>query len=372
MNEAGHAKDSAQPRRRAIGRARRGLAMALVTLALPASARAQTSPPPAPLPRVHVLATGGTISNTEGERLTGEQLVRAIPRLGEIARVTVEQFSNVASGAFTVDMWRRLASRIRALAAGPDAPRGFVVTHGTDTMEETAYFLSLTVGGCTPVIVTGAMRQATAVGADGPANLLNSVRVVVAPATRGFGTMVLMNDLAIAARDVTKSNTTRVNAFTAPDGAPVAVADPDTIIYERPPLASGAPCTAAAFPDSIGALPRVDIVYTYVDADSVPVEAAVRAGARGIVVAGVGRGGVTPSQGEALQRAVARGVFVVVSNRTGSGSVGTDDGLDSWKPGTGAFISAGDLNPQKARVLLMLALSRTRDARAIAELFRSH
>src|SRR5688500_15524867 len=139
MNEAGQAKDSAQPRRRAIGRARRGLAMALVTLALPASARAQTSPAPTPLPRVHVLASGGTISNTEGERLTGEQLVRAIPRLGEIARVTVGQFSNVASGAFTVDMWRRLASRIRALAAGPDAPRGLVVTHGPDTMAETAY-----------------------------------------------------------------------------------------------------------------------------------------------------------------------------------------------------------------------------------------
>jgi L-asparaginase len=330
-----------------------------------------------PLPRVHVLATGGTISNLGNDRRrTGAELVDGIGPLDSMARVTVEQFSNVPSGSVTHDMWRRLAARIRELQGAPDPPAGYVVTHGTDTMEETALFLSLTVGGCEPIIVTGAMRPANAVGADGPANLRNSIRAVVAPAARGRGTMVLMNDEIFAAREVTKSNTTRLNAFTSPDAGVLGLADPDTVVFHRPPpVAAGEACGAPHFDLArIGNLPRVDVVYAHIGADSVPVEAAVNAGARGIVLAGVGRGGAPPAMSRALQRARERGVTVVISNRTGSGRVGAGsepDSLATLPPGRGASIGATDLNPQKARLLLMLALAANLDAPSIARWFEA-
>ncbi|MBK9411220.1 MAG: asparaginase [Gemmatimonadetes bacterium] len=323
-------------------------------------------------PRVHVLATGGTISNLgDDARRTGTELVGGIPGIGEMATVTVEQFSNVASSSVTQAMWRALAGRIRQLQRDANAPAGYVITHGTDTMEETAYFLSLTVGGCEPVIVTGAMRQANAVGADGPANLRNSIRTAVAPAARGRGTMVLMNDELFAARDVTKSNTTRLNAFTAPDAGVLGLADPDTVVFHRPAPACAAPRYDL---DSLGEFPRVDVVYAYIGADSVAVDALVDAGARGLVLAGVGRGGTTPAMSRALRRATQRGVTVVISNRTGSGRVGAGsapDSLATLPSGRGATIGATDLNPQKARVLLMLALAARTDARGIAELFNA-
>lgn len=328
--------------------------------------------PAAPLPRVHVLATGGTISNLGGDRRrTGTELVDGVPQIREIADVTVEQVANVASGALTHDLWRTLAARIRELQHGGAPPAGVVVTQGTDTMEETAYFLSLTVGNCTPVVVTGAMRQANAVGADGPANLLNAVRVAIAPAARGRGTMVLMNDEIFAARDVTKSNTTRINAFTAPDAGVLGLADPDTIVFHR----AAAACAPAPF-DPLPPLPfpRVDVVYAHIGADSVAVDAYVAAGARGLVLAGVGRGGSTPAMGRALRRATQQGVMIAISNRTGSGRVGAGappDSLASLPPGRGTTIGATDLNPQKARILLMLALAARLDARAMHELFNT-
>lgn len=325
-------------------------------------------------PRVHVLATGGTISNIgDGGRRTGRELAEGIPDLGRIATVTVEQFSNVASSSVTQAMWRGLAGRIRQLQSGADAPAGYVITHGTDTMEETAYFLSLTVGGCDPVILTGAMRQANWVGADGPANLRNAVRTAVAPAARGRGTLVLMNDEIFTARDVTKSNTTRLNAFSAPDAGVLGLADPDTVVFHRPSPASAAGrCPAPRFDlERLGDFPRVDVVYAYIGADSVQVDALVNAGARGIVLAGVGRGGATPAMSRALERATARGVMVVISNRTGSGRVGMgrgDESRDTRAPGSGATIGATDLNPQKARILLMLALAAGLEAGAMTDL----
>jgi L-asparaginase len=337
-------------------------AAAILGLAVPAAAQEK--------PAVLVIATGGTISNTgnDSTRRTGQELVSAIPQLADVARVTSEQFSNVASGAITLAQWRDLARRIRQLASGPDAPAGIVITHGTDTMEETAYFLDLTVGGCAPIVLTGAMRRAVDAGADGPANLLNAVRVAAAPHARGRGAMILMNDLVFAARDVTKLNTSRADAFGAPYLGPIGVADPDTVVFHRPPAASG--CRPAAFDlDRLGPLPRVDVIQSYVGADSVLVDALVAAGAKGIVVAGVGRGGMTPGQSRALRRALERGVFVAVSSRTGSGRVGRETNLDDWKPGRGVFVGASDLNPQKARILLMLALARTTDAREVVRIF---
>lgn len=324
-------------------------------------------------PRVHIIATGGTISNMgSNPRRTADELVANAPGISDVAAITTEQFSNVPSGAITQEMLRDLARRIRALERESNPPAGFIVTHGTDTMEETAFFLDLTVGGCPPVILTGAMRQANWAGADGPANLLNSVKLAASPEARGRGALLLMNDEIFLAREVTKSNTTRLNAFSAPEAGPAGVTDPDGIFFRSPPPAS---CPEPLIDiDRVNAFPRVDIIYSHIGADSTLVDALVAAGARGLVVAGVGRGGTTPSQGRALQRAVEKGIIVVTSNRTGGGRVGrpTDPAsLRDLPDGRGATIGAGDLNPQKARMLLSLALATGLKPAAIATLIAS-
>jgi L-asparaginase type II len=231
-------------------------------------------------------------------------------------------------------------------------------------MEETAYFLDLTVADPRPVIVTGSMRPSNMVGADGPANLFNAVRAAADPKALHRGAMVLMDDRLYAARDVTKTNTTRVETFQAPERGPVAIVDPEGIFYHR--LAKTQ--EGAAFDVSrVDQLPRVDVVYSYAGADSVAIQALVAAGARGLVIAGVGRGGVTPEQRGALRRAREQGVVIVMSSRTGSGQVpvrGLGERDDQ--------IGAGDLNPQKARVLLMLALSRTQDPKEVARIFQAN
>jgi L-asparaginase len=321
-------------------------------------------------PRVHIIATGGTISNLGGNaRRTVEELVAAIPALANVAQITFEQFSNIASGAITVENWRNLAKRIALLSAEANAPAGYVITHGTDTMEETAFFLDLTTSPCVPVVVTGAMRPADAVGADGPANLLNAVRVAASPNARGLGALILMNDEIFRAHDATKSNASRMDAFTAPDAGPVGVADPDSVVVYR----RGTPRTCAPVFDvaSLAELPRVDVIYAHVGADSVLIDAAVAAGARGLVIASVGRGGIPPIQGSAARRAVERGVVIAISTRTGSGRVGQAFSADTTGKNRGAVVAAQELNPQKARVLLMLALAAKYDARRIADLFRA-
>lgn len=326
-------------------------------------AEAQQAKPP----EVLVLATGGTIASTGnyyGDRggavnkITAEQLTGAAPGIEKLATLTTEQFSNVASGAIGPKQWMDLARRINTLFAERPSLSGVVVTHGTDTMEETAYFLDLTVAGDRPVVVTGAMRPADAIGADGPANLFNAVRAAAAPASRGRGTMVLMDDRLFAAREVTKTNTTRVETFQAPEHGPLAIVDHDTIYYNR-----ARPARRPEFDISkVAELPRVDIIYSYGGADSVLIDAAVAAGAKGIVVAGVGAGGTTPGQGAALRRAGERGVVVVIGSRTGSGRVS----------GSATRPTPGDLNVQKARILLMLALTRTQDRAEVAKILNEY
>jgi len=329
-------------------------------LLLPSAARAQQAKPP----EVLVVATGGTIASTGnyyGDRggavnmITAEQLTRAAPGIDKIATISAEQFSNVPSGSIGPKQWIDLARRINAAFRERSSLAGVVVTHGTDTMEETAYFLDLTVAGDRPVIVTGAMRPADAIGADGPANLFNAVRAAAAPGSRARGAMVLMDDRLFAAREVTKTNTTRVETFQAPEHGPLAIVDHDTIYYNR-----ARPTHRAAFDISqLSDLPRVDIIYSYGGADSVLIDAAVAAGAKGIVVAGVGAGGLTPGQGVALRRASEHGVVVVIGSRTGSGRVA----------GSAAVPGPGDLNVQKARILLMLALTKTQERAEVAKIF---
>jgi L-asparaginase type II len=317
-----------------------------------------------PLPRVHVLATGGTIGATGAyyagrpTRLTADELVQAVPAIARVAAVTAEQFSNVPSGSIGPPQWLALSRRIGDVFRADPGLAGIVVTHGTDTMEETAYFLDLTVSDSRPVVVTGAMRPADAVGADGPANLYNAVRVAAAPVAKSRGALVLMNDKIFGARAVTKLNTTRVDAFHAPDYGPLGVADPDTLVFEAPPPAVRHPVFDLR---GVSELPRVDIVYAYGGVDSVAVDALVAAGARGIVVASVGRGSIPPALGAALRKATARNIAIVVSSRTGSGRVPIANDENT--------IGTGDLNPQKARVLLTLALTRTNDRRELARIF---
>ncbi len=337
------------------------------------------------LPTVHVIATGGTISNTGGERLTGEELVKSLPGVERIARVTVEQFTNVASGSITYQNWRDLAVRINELYRTRPELRGVVITHGTDTMEETAYFLDLTVASCKPVIVTGAMRTATSIGPDGPANLYDAIVTAASPAAVGRGAMVLLNDEIFSARDVTKIHTTRPDAFDSPTRGPIGDATRGVDFYHPAPRTV---CDRAQFPVTAAtSFPRVDIVYTYLGADSVPVQALVDAGAKGIVVAGAGAGATTPAQGAAIRRARDRGVSIVTASRTGSGLVGGGAGASGGAGGRGgrgggaapaatpatppgASLSSGDLTPQKARIRLMLALATSSDPVEVAQLFR--
>ena len=317
------------------------------------------------LPAVHVIATGGTISNTGGNRLTGDELVKSVPGIERVARVTVEQFTNVASGSITQTNWRDLALRINELYRTRPELRGIVVTHGTDTMEETAYFLDVTVASCRPVIVTGAMRQATAIGADGPANLFDAISTAASPSAEGRGTMVLLNDEIFAARDVTKIHTTRPDAFDAPTRGPLGDVTRRVEFYHPAPRTNCGQPQFALTPTTV--FPRVDIVYAYLGADSVIVQALVDAGAKGIVVAGAGAGATTPAQSAALRRAREKGVAIVTASRTGSGSVGSGGGRG--QQGQAPQLNAGDLTPQKARIRLMLALTQSTDPGEVVRLF---
>lgn len=313
-------------------------------------------------PTVLVLGTGGTIGSA-GDYWTGRpvrvpiaELVK-VPGIDSIANVESEQFLNVGSTSIGPTQWLELWRRITDVFAARADVRGIVVTHGTDTMEETAYFLDLTVGGVRPVVVTGSMRPSNMAGADGPANLTSALRAAVDSNTKGRGTVVVMDDRVFAARDVTKTNSTRVETFQAPERGPLAMVDPEGLFYRFASRGRSAPQFDIS---AVREFPRVDIVYAYPGADSVAIDALVQAGAKGIVVAGAGRGNATPDENAALERAAKRGVVVVSSTRTGSGRVPI---------GTRGNIGSGDLNPQKARILLMLALSRTTDPVQIRQIF---
>lgn len=337
-------------------------------LVLLASLVAGTAPASGQLPRVHVIATGGTIASTPDGSLSGEALLAALPGLDTVAEITVEQFSNVGSSQITPEHWLGLSRRIAGLYASDSGLAGVVVTHGTDTMEETAWFLHLVHDDDRPVVVTGAMRPARAIGADGPANLMGSIRVAADPRARNRSVLVLLNDEIHAAPAVTKTNTTRVDAFVSTRGGPLGVVDPDGIRWHAPP-APGPLRGAFGIPDG---LPRVEIAYAYGGADGTAMRAFADVGARAVVIATVGRGNLPSGQREALRELVGRGLVVALSSRVNGGRVPVGVPRvpgDSTGGATGATFGAGELNPQKARVLLMLALSTTQDPTEIARFF---
>ncbi len=329
------------------------------------------------LPVVWVLSTGGTISGqgTSSTSLTeyragallGEELVRAVPAIQQYARVRVEQIVNVGSPNISLDNWLTLTRRIDEIFRLDPAVAGVVVTHGTNTLEETAFFLNLTVTHDRPVVLVGAQRPASAISADGPLNLLNAVRAAAAPSARGKGVLVIMNDELNAARDVTKTNTYRVETFRAPELGFLGYVDADAVSFYR---ASTKRHTAdSEFTLSgVTELPVVEIVYSYVQPSTIMLEALLSANVDGIVLAGTGAGIVSRAELSTLVQVPLRDRPVVVrSNRTGNGRVVPLGRYDEL-----GMIPADTLNPQKARILLMLALTRTQDLDEIRRIFSEY
>jgi L-asparaginase len=314
-------------------------------------------------PKVAVIGTGGTISSVgrgpldlidysaAGQVLDVNGVIARVPELALVADIIAVPFKAIASTAIAWAEWRELLLICDRLVAEHPDLAGIAVTHGTASLEETAYFLSLTLKIPVPVVLVGAQRPASALAGDGPMNLVNAVRVAADPRARGLGALVLLNDEIQAAREVTKTSTLRMQTFRTPDFGVLGHADADEICWYRRPLRRMAPDTEFDV-RGLDALPRVDIAYTYAGADGAAIDAFVAAGARGIITAGFAPGFVTPTMATAMEAAVAKGVVVVLSSRAGSGRAGkTTRGRAS------GFITADNLTPQKARILLSLSLA---------------
>ena len=335
----------------------------------PASLQTET------LPKVRLVATGGTISNASGGRLTGEELIERIPDIGRYVRPEVEQFANVASSQITLEQWLQLANRINELFSGDPDLAGVIVTSGTDTLEETAYFLHLTVQDPRPVVVVGAMRNPSTLGYEGAANLLQAFRVAADPGSRGKGAVVVMNDEINSAREVTKTNSVRLQTFETRGYGVLGVVDSDRVMYYRNTLKRHS--ADSEFDVSrITELPRVDIIMVYQGANGDLIEAAADAGARGIVIAVAGAGATSGTQRQGIAAALGQGVFIVSSTRTGSGRIRSFGGRGGRRgnddPTRALRIAAEDLGPLKARILLMLALATTDDPAEIQRMFQEY
>ena len=332
---------------------------------------------PDQLPTVRLLATGGTISNRPGGRLTAKQLTDSVPNLDQHVVVESEQFTNVASRSLTLDQWVRLSRRINQLFAERADLDGIVVTSGTDTLEEVAYFLHLTVRSDRPVVVVGAMRPPQALGYDGAANLLQAFRVAAEPAAIGRGVLVVLNNEIHSAREVTKTDARLLGTFSSRGYGILGTVDSDEVIFYR--SVDRRHTRESEFDiDALSTLPRVDVLLAYQDAPGDLVHAAVAAGAEGLVLAGLGTGGAGQSQRDAMLAVIENGTPVVVTTRTGGGRVlPTDrraDQTDASLDGSLglARIAGEDLSPVKARILLMLGLTVTAEREALTRMFSEY
>ncbi|WP_277187604.1 asparaginase [Caballeronia sp. BR00000012568055] len=312
------------------------------------------------LPRIAVLATGGTIAGQAGDasKTAGykagvvgvDKLLDAVPALASVASIHAEQVASIDSKDMSLALWSALAARVETLLKQDDID-GVVITHGTDTLEETAYFLHLTVKSEKPVVLTAAMRPSTALSADGPLNLLNAVTVAASKNAAGQGVLVAFNNQIHSARDVTKTSTYAVDAFRSPEVGVLGFVQDGRVEFQR---SVTKPHTTASEFAIAEKWPSVEIVASYADASRVMVDALVAAGVKGIVVAGTGNGSMHANITQALSDAVKQGVSVVRASRVGSGHVMHNGAASDDALGT---ISAGTLNPYKARVLLLLALA---------------
>jgi L-asparaginase len=326
-------------------------------------------------PRVTVLATGGTIAGADAANsrrgyrpavFSIRSLIAAAPGIESLARLDAVEVASIGSQDMGEDVWRALARRTQEALDDPGVA-GVVVTHGTDTMEETAYFLNLVVQSPKPVVLVGAMRPATAMSADGPMNLYNAVATAAHPQAGGRGVLVVANDEIHFAREVAKTNTTQVGTFKSTHRGLAGLVSSARLHFYGKPVRRH---TLGGFRIPARApLPRVDIVYAHSGMGPELVEAAVRAAARGIVIAGVGNGNLGAQAVRAAAAAARAGVAVVRSSRTGGGIVERNVEMDDDALG---FIAADELNPQKARILLMLGLTRTRDPLKLQEFFYAY
>jgi L-asparaginase len=327
-------------------------------------------------PNIVILATGGTIA---GAAATGTQagytsgavtidaMIAAVPGIKDLANITGEQISNVGSQDMSFDIMLKLAKRINELLAKPDVD-GIVVTHGTDTMEETAFFLNLVVKSDKPVVLVGSMRPSTAVSADGPLNLYDGVAVAADPNAKGRGVLVVMNDSIHGAHSLTKTSTTAVQTFMSPQRGLVGVSTYGKNDYYNNP--EWKHTTGSEFDvTNVTKFPRVDIVYACEDMSPDLIDAAVANGAKGIVIAGVGNGNMNKASLEAAERAAKKGVVIVRSSRVATGAVGRNVEVNDDEMG---FVASDELNPQKARILLMLALLKPRSTAEIQQLFLTY
>ncbi|MFV0480767.1 MAG: type II asparaginase [Campylobacteraceae bacterium] len=324
-------------------------------------------------PTVYILATGGTIAGAGESSLkstytsgvvTVDKLIAAVPAINEIATIKGEQISSIGSQEMNNQVWLKLAKRVNELLAQKDVD-AVVITHGTDTMEETAFFLNLVVKSTKPVVLVGAMRSGTSMSADGPLNIFNAVNVAINKDSVAKGVVVVMNEEIHSAREVTKLNTSAVNTFASPNAGKIGTVFYGNVEYL---MSTTKPNTVNSEFDvsTLSDLPRVDILFAHPEDSDVFVKAAVKAGAKGIVHAGMGNGNIFPITQEALGEAVKEGVVVLRSSRVPTGSTVLEGEVDDKKFG---FIAASTLNAQKARVLLMLGLTKTNNPAELQKLF---
>ncbi|EOE5713158.1 TPA: type II asparaginase [Campylobacter jejuni] len=322
--------------------------------------------------RIAILGTGGTIAGFIDSTIatTGytagaidiDVLIKAVPQIRDLADISWEQIANIDSSNMCDEIWLRLAKKIAKLfAEGID---GVVITHGTDTMEETAYFLNLTIKSDKPVVLVGAMRPSTAISADGPKNLYNAVALVANKEAKNKGVMVAINDKILSARGVVKTHSLNVDAFSSPDFGDLGyIVDGKVFFYNN--ITKAHTKNAPFDVSKLTSLPKVDILYSYSnDGSGVAAKALFEHGTKGIVVAGSGAGSIHKNQKDVLKELLKKGLKVVVSSRVVAGCVAVSDSDEKL-----GFISAEDLNPQKARVLLILALTKTSDPKKIQEYF---
>ncbi len=325
-------------------------------------------------PNVVILATGGTIAGAGVSSTTTvgytaavtavDKLISNVPELTKIANVRGEQVFQIASESITMENWLTLAKRVNQLLS-QDNVDGIVITHGTDTLEETAYFLDLVVKSEKPVVLVGSMRPGTAMSADGPLNLYRAVILAGTKEAAGSGVMVMLNDTIHSGREVTKTITDRVDTFQSPISGALGIFTGDKPVFYRQSLRKNTVATEFDV-TNLTSLPRVDIVYHYAGNAGTMIDAAVNAGAKGIVHAGTGNGSIGKAEYPAVENALKNGVVIVRSARVGSGIIARNGEANDDKYG---FIASDNLNPQKARILLMLALTKTTNVNEIQQMF---
>ncbi|MDW3559123.1 type II asparaginase [Helicobacter pylori] len=326
------------------------------------------------LPTIALLATGGTIAGSGvdaslGSYKSGElgikELLKAIPNLNKIARIQGEQVSNIGSQDMNEEVWFKLAKRAQELL-DDSRIQGVVITHGTDTLEESAYFLNLVLHSTKPVVLVGAMRNAASLSADGALNLYNALSVAIDEKSANKGVLVVMDDTIFSAREVVKTHTTHTSTFKALNSGAIGSVYYGKARYYMQPLRKHTTESEFSILELKTPLPKVDIIYTHVGMTPDLFQASLKSHAKGVVIAGVGNGNVSAGFLKAMQGASQMGVLIVRSSRVGSGEI-TSGEIDDK-----AFITSDNLNPQKARVLLQLALTKTNNKEKIQEMFEEY